>query len=186
MDQVSVFDAKNQLSALLNQVEHGREVTITRRGKPMAKLVPASAHSRARGAVEAIRTLRQPLPREAKACPGKNSKPAGTKAGGDDLCARQLGRPGLDMARRKHRRRRCLACRCGRGWRAGAGALAAGDREHPAERAWRETIGLAAAHDLTVYDACTLELSLRLSLPLATLDRALGQAASACGVRLAL
>ena len=41
MDQISVFDAKNRLSALLDQVERGEEITITRRGKPIARLVPA-------------------------------------------------------------------------------------------------------------------------------------------------
>ena len=40
--QVGAFEAKNQLSALLDQVERGGEVVITRRGKPVAKLVPAA------------------------------------------------------------------------------------------------------------------------------------------------
>ena len=35
---VGVFDAKNQLSALLDDVEKGGEVVITRRGKPVARL----------------------------------------------------------------------------------------------------------------------------------------------------
>ncbi len=43
---------------------------------------------------------------------------------------------------------------------------------------------LAAGKDLTVYDACYLELALRLDLPLASLDRGLCKAALACGVRL--
>ena len=41
MQSVGVFDAKNRLTALLDQVEAGREVVITRRGKPVARLVPA-------------------------------------------------------------------------------------------------------------------------------------------------
>lgn len=52
-----------------------------------------------------------------------------------------------------------------------------------ATQAWEETVMLAAAHNLTVYDACYLELALRLSLPLATLDQALRHAAAVCGVR---
>ena len=58
MDQVSVFDAKNRLSALLDQVEKGHEVVITRRGKPVARLVPTSETSRSQAAVEKLRALR--------------------------------------------------------------------------------------------------------------------------------
>jgi prevent-host-death family protein len=39
--EVGAFEAKNTLSALLNQVEAGEEVIITRRGKPVARLVGA-------------------------------------------------------------------------------------------------------------------------------------------------
>jgi prevent-host-death family protein len=41
MREVGSFEAKNKLSALLDQVEHGAEITITRRGKAVAILVPA-------------------------------------------------------------------------------------------------------------------------------------------------
>ena len=43
MHTVGVFEAKNHLTALLDEVEDGREVLITRRGKPIARLVPADA-----------------------------------------------------------------------------------------------------------------------------------------------
>ena len=43
---------------------------------------------------------------------------------------------------------------------------------------------LARRHKLTVYDASYLELALRLGLPLASLDRELREAATACGVPL--
>ena len=39
MQTVGVFDAKNRLSALLDTVESGGDVVITRRGKPVARLV---------------------------------------------------------------------------------------------------------------------------------------------------
>ena len=61
MDQVSVFDAKNKLSALLQRVERGGEVTITRRGKAVAKLVPAGPSTRALGAVQRLRALRESI-----------------------------------------------------------------------------------------------------------------------------
>jgi len=41
--EVPVFEAKNRLSALLAEVARGGEVTITRRGVPLAKLVPAGS-----------------------------------------------------------------------------------------------------------------------------------------------
>ena len=40
MKQVGVYDAKTQLPRLLDEVEHGETIMITRHGKPVAKLVP--------------------------------------------------------------------------------------------------------------------------------------------------
>ena len=57
------------------------------------------------------------------------------------------------------------------------------DRE-TSDRAWRETLSLADMHRLTVYDATYLELAFRLSLPLATLDEDLRNAAQQEGVPL--
>jgi prevent-host-death family protein len=37
---VSAFDAKTHLSRLLQETEQGAVITITRRGKPVARLVP--------------------------------------------------------------------------------------------------------------------------------------------------
>ena len=56
--------------------------------------------------------------------------------------------------------------------------------QETARLAWHDTIVLAERHDLTLYDATYLELSLRLSLPLATFDAALRRAATATGVKL--
>lgn len=39
--RVPIFEARNRLSALLAEVARGVEVTITKRGVPVAKLVPA-------------------------------------------------------------------------------------------------------------------------------------------------
>ena len=39
MREIGAFEAKNTLGALLDLVEHGEEVVITRRGKPVARLV---------------------------------------------------------------------------------------------------------------------------------------------------
>ena len=41
MDEIGAFEAKNRLGALLDRVERGEEIVITRRGKPVARIVPA-------------------------------------------------------------------------------------------------------------------------------------------------
>lgn len=43
MKQVGIFEAKTHLSSLLDEVEKGAEVMITRHGRPVAKLVQAHA-----------------------------------------------------------------------------------------------------------------------------------------------
>jgi prevent-host-death family protein len=60
--QIGAFEAKNRLSELLDRVEHGEEVTITRHGKEVARLVSARAvHNRdeARAAVRRMRERAQ-------------------------------------------------------------------------------------------------------------------------------
>jgi prevent-host-death family protein len=60
MNEIGAFEAKNKLSALLERVERGEEIVITRRGKPVAKLVPFSRgldRDKARAAVRDIRAL---------------------------------------------------------------------------------------------------------------------------------
>ena len=42
MREIGAFEAKNRLGALLDRVENGEEIVITRRGKPVAKLGPAA------------------------------------------------------------------------------------------------------------------------------------------------
>jgi prevent-host-death family protein len=57
MREVGAFEAKNRLGALLDRVEHGEEIVITRRGKPVAKLVPAGPafdRAKARSAVAGL------------------------------------------------------------------------------------------------------------------------------------
>jgi predicted nucleic acid-binding protein len=49
-------------------------------------------------------------------------------------------------------------------------------------RAWTDILQVARSYDLSVYDACYLELALRLGLPLASVDDQLKAAAAAAGV----
>ena len=62
MTEVGTFEAKNRLSELLDRVESGEEVTITRHGKPVARLVAPvldeERKARARAAAEWIRANR--------------------------------------------------------------------------------------------------------------------------------
>jgi prevent-host-death family protein len=53
MREVGASEAENKLASLLDEVERGGEVIITRRGKPVAKLVPARMESSRRRAADA-------------------------------------------------------------------------------------------------------------------------------------
>lgn len=61
------YEAKTKLSELLDLVEKGEEVVITRHGKPIAKLVKPEIESdeerkvRARQAVQRIKELRETI-----------------------------------------------------------------------------------------------------------------------------
>lgn len=48
MKPIGIVEAKSTFSALLKQVEQGEEIVITRRGKPVARLVPVGLVSRDR------------------------------------------------------------------------------------------------------------------------------------------
>lgn len=58
MREVGAFEAKNRLGALLDLVEQGEEVVITRHGKQVARLVPPQrqySQEEARAAIQRIR-----------------------------------------------------------------------------------------------------------------------------------
>jgi prevent-host-death family protein len=62
--RVSTAEAKNRLSELLSEVARGSEVTITRRGVPVAKLVPAGPsfdRDKARRAAAGLRDVSERL-----------------------------------------------------------------------------------------------------------------------------
>ena len=63
MIEVGVSEAKTRLSALLGEVARGEEVSITRRGAPVVRLVPAERSERARtgNAIAELRALRKKL-----------------------------------------------------------------------------------------------------------------------------
>lgn len=82
MREIGAFEAKTHLSKLLAAAEAGESVTITRRGHPVARLVPVndSAGNRAE-AMRRVASLRQRLAGQ------------GTTLGADEiLSARDEGR----------------------------------------------------------------------------------------------
>ena len=65
--QVGAFEAKNSLGTLLDRVEQGEEIVITRHGKPVARLVPNAGYpdrDRVQTAFERLRERARQLARE--------------------------------------------------------------------------------------------------------------------------
>jgi len=64
MQEIGAFEAKNKLAALLDRVEGGEEIVITRHGRAVARLVPNVGdvdRSQARAAAGRIRARAQSL-----------------------------------------------------------------------------------------------------------------------------
>ena len=60
MSEIGAFEAKTHFSKLLARVQRGEEITVTLRGKPVAKLVPLKPgfdREKARKAAEELRAL---------------------------------------------------------------------------------------------------------------------------------
>lgn len=58
MNEIGAFEAKNTLGTLLDRVERGEEIVITRHGKAVARLVPntrGTDHNHIREALDRIR-----------------------------------------------------------------------------------------------------------------------------------
>ena len=64
MTDVGSFEAKTHLPRLLRDVERGQTITITRRGRPIARLVPVKQDDseQARAAVDRIKRFRKNMP----------------------------------------------------------------------------------------------------------------------------
>ncbi|WP_342227078.1 type II toxin-antitoxin system prevent-host-death family antitoxin [Rickettsiella endosymbiont of Rhagonycha lignosa] len=59
MQTVGAFEAKTHFSALLDKVEKGEQIVITKHGRVVGKLVPATAanHLRIQQAISALKDL---------------------------------------------------------------------------------------------------------------------------------
>jgi prevent-host-death family protein len=81
---VGAYEAKVKLSELLDKVERGEQVVITRHGKPIARLVPEGGHdvAKAMAAVEGLLAI------------GRELAAQGVRVTQDDIRAmRDEGRP---------------------------------------------------------------------------------------------
>lgn len=59
MSEIGAFEAKNRLSELLDRVERGERIVISRRGKPVAELTPiAKSEEQRQRADEAWQRMR--------------------------------------------------------------------------------------------------------------------------------
>jgi len=56
---VGAYEAKTHLSELLEKVEAGEEITITKHGTPVAKLVPVKKETSAEERVAAIKRIQK-------------------------------------------------------------------------------------------------------------------------------
>ena len=64
MQEIGAFEAKNTLGALLDRVQQGEEIVITRHGKPVARLAPylgGVSRSEVQSAAERIRVRAKSL-----------------------------------------------------------------------------------------------------------------------------
>ena len=59
MATVGAFEAKTHFAQLLQRVERGEEIVITRRGKQVARLVPAATKPDKEAALAVFRRLRE-------------------------------------------------------------------------------------------------------------------------------
>lgn len=59
MITVGAFEAKTKLSSLLDKVEAGEEVVITRHGRPVARLVPPAEPPRKMTGKEFVERMRE-------------------------------------------------------------------------------------------------------------------------------
>jgi len=62
MLEVALYEAKNKLSGLLDEVITGKQITITRHGKAVARLVPANHgfdHAKAKQAAKMLLEARK-------------------------------------------------------------------------------------------------------------------------------
>jgi prevent-host-death family protein len=178
---VGAFEAKTHLSVLLDKVAGGEEVLITKHGKAVARLVgaePAQVTAPSAFVLDCSIAMAWCFEDEAGAETDRLLERLRDQGGRvPSLWFWEVANV-LNGAIRRGRLAPAQAT-------ARLALLAALPIEIDAEgasRAWRETLMLAQAHDLTVYDAAYLELASRYGADLATSDKALRTAGAQLGL----
>lgn len=57
MERVGIYDARSRLSELVDRVEAGEVVVLTRRGRPVVRMVRATEDARAKARAEAVQRI---------------------------------------------------------------------------------------------------------------------------------
>ena len=76
MNEIGAFEAKNTFGTLLDRVERGEEIVITRYGKAVARLVPNTKQVDPNQALAAFERMRQRTARLQRTKPGSFDWPA--------------------------------------------------------------------------------------------------------------
>jgi prevent-host-death family protein len=58
MERIGIYDARSRLSELVERVEAGEEVILTRRGRPVVRMLRAADKTRADSRAAAIKRIR--------------------------------------------------------------------------------------------------------------------------------
>lgn len=58
MERIGIYDARARLSELVDRVEAGEEVVLTRRGRPVVRLIRAEPDARAKTRAAAVKRIR--------------------------------------------------------------------------------------------------------------------------------
>jgi prevent-host-death family protein len=96
--EIGAFEGKNKFGMLLDRVEHGEEIVITRHGKPVARLVPHAARIDRMQALAALDRIRKRAAGAWEDSTGRHCGRIETR-NGHEPGSRQFGRDGVDLRR---------------------------------------------------------------------------------------
>ncbi len=57
MERIGIYDARSRLSELVDRVEAGEEVVLTRRGRPVVRMVRTGEDARSRARARAVKRI---------------------------------------------------------------------------------------------------------------------------------
>jgi prevent-host-death family protein len=57
VERIGIYDARARLSELVDRVEAGEEIVLTRRGRPVARMLRAAEDARVKARAEAVKRI---------------------------------------------------------------------------------------------------------------------------------